>query len=79
MAADSRTVFLTCGGFTKRTVLLRTETIEYIEERATTRKKRKRGLTTIRLGILAPPAVSHQRVRNLAMGVFEEVREKLTY
>lgn len=79
MAADSRTVFLTYGGFTKRTVLLRAENIEYIEERATTRKKRRKGITTIRLGILAPAAVSHQRVRNLEMEVFEGVREKLTY
>ncbi|MCQ4638239.1 PH domain-containing protein [Anaerovorax odorimutans] len=79
ITGDSRTISLTCGGYTKRTVHLKTEKVESVEERATLRKKRRKHITTIRLGVLAPAAAAHQKVRNLEMKAFEGIREKLIY
>lgn len=79
VAGNERLITLTCGGYTRQTVLLKTEKVEYVEERATLRKKRRKEITTIRLGILAPAAVSHQKVRNVGLEAFEKIKGELIY
>lgn len=74
-----KTIGITCGGFSKTTVFMRTEKVESIQERASLPKKTRKHLTTITLGLLAPAAVSHQRVRNISISAFYEIREKLIY
>lgn len=70
---------LTCGGFKKSSVFIRTEKVESIREKASNRKRRKKGISTITLGILAPAAVAKQKVRNLSLETFEEIKKKLIY
>ncbi|MBC6680274.1 hypothetical protein [Zhenpiania hominis] len=53
--------------------------METIEETASLRKRRKRRLTDIGVGILAPKEVANHKVRNLGLEVFENAREKLVY
>ena len=76
---NRRLISLTCGSYTKETVFIKTEKVESIEERATTRKKNRKHITTIRLGILAPSRVARQRVRNIAIKTFKQIKDKLVY
>lgn len=79
LAAGEKSFLLIGGGYTKKMVLLKTDKVETIEETASLRKRRKRRLTDIGVGILAPKEVANHKVRNLGLEVFENAREKLVY
>lgn len=78
-SANKEVMLLTCGGYTKNTILLKTDKVETIEETASQRKRGKRGITNIYLGVLAPGGAARHKVRNLSLEVFENAREKLLY
>lgn len=79
ISGNGTVISLSCGGYTKKTVLLKTEKVESIEERATERKRCKKQLTNIGLGILAPSGNSRQKVRNMRVEAFEKLKSNLIY
>lgn len=79
LSVSGQLVALIRGGYTRKTVLLKTEKIEFAAEHASQRKRKKKGITSIRLGILAPAGVSSYEVRNLSMEAFHDLRRRLMY
>lgn len=66
------------GGYKKHTVFVKTSMIESIESGGSI-WKRKRGISDITLGCLAPGGESIQIVKNLPAGTFEKLRSYLIY
>lgn len=79
VSAADQVVAVTCGSYTKKTVLIKTSKLETVEETASTRKHRRKHIANIRLGVLAPGPYSHHKVRNVETKMFEAIREKLVY
>lgn len=75
----SQVVALACGGYTKKTVLLKTDKIETVEENASARKRRRKRITGISLGVLAPQMYSRHRVRNMGIEIAEDIKQNLVY
>ncbi len=69
---------LVYGGFKKMTVFVKSNMIESIENNGSI-WKRKKGITSISIGCLAPMGFSSQGVDNLPASIFEELKEKLIY
>lgn len=66
------------GGYKKHTVFVKTSMIESIESGGSV-WKRKRGISDITLGCLAPGGESIQIVKNLPAKTFEELKSYLIY
>lgn len=79
MAGDEKVIVLTGGSYTKTEVRLKTEKVEFAEERAGMRKRMKKGIISVRLGVLAPLGSGIHKVRNLEAETFENVRDRLLY
>lgn len=79
VSAGDQVIALTRGGYTKETVLIKTDKVETAEEYATIRKRRRKGITSVRLGVLAPQQYSSHSARNLEIKDFEDIRQKLVY
>lgn len=76
---NQRLIGLTCGSYTKSSIFIKTEKVESIGERATIRKKRRKHITTIQLGVLAPTTAASQRVRNIGLDTFDRIKSNLIY
>ena len=79
VAADSSMVTMRYGGYRKHIVMIRRNKLEYVEESASELKRRRRNLSTLKVGVLAPAGMSGHRVRNMDISVFNNVKEKLIY
>lgn len=66
------------GGYTRKTVMLKTEKVEFIEDRASMRKRQRKNLSNIRLGVLSEGVQQHF-VRNMDRSCFEQIRQRLIY
>ncbi len=73
----NREVVSVCRGiFTKQMTFVKTEKIESVSGHSTVWKEKK-GITTIKLGFLAPLRVANISARNMSLPEYEEVREVL--
>ncbi len=79
MSASDQLVTLVSGGFNRETVLLKMEKVEFAEDHASQRKRTKKGIASISVGILAPTGVCRHKVRNLGLEVFADLRRRLIY
>ena len=78
VAAGAQNVHLVTGGLTRIRTVIRTEMIESVSDRATVLKRRK-GIVTIRLGILAPAFDSVKQVRNMHCRALEHIKAVIHY
>lgn len=79
IAVNDSMVTMCYGGYTKNTVMLKQDKIEFAGESASEIKRKKRNLCSINVGVLAPMGVSAHKVRNMELEVFDSVKDKLTY
>lgn len=79
LSASDQLIALVSGGFNRETVLIKTDKVEFAEEHASQRKRMKKGITSISVGILAPTGVSSHKVRNLSVEAFADLRRRLIY
>lgn len=78
LSGNETIIVLVNGGYTKTTVMLKTEKVEFIEDRATMRKRQRKNLSNIRLGLLAETSQQHF-VRNMDRRIFEYIKQRLVY
>lgn len=78
LSGNETLIVLVNGGYTKKTVMLKTEKVEFIEDRASMRKRQRKNLSNIRLGLLAEGEQQHF-VRNMDRTLFEQIRQRLMY
>lgn len=78
LSGNETMIVLTSGGYTRTTVMLKTEKVEFIEDRATMRKRKRKNLSNIRLGLLAETSRQHS-VRNMDRSIFEHIKQRLMY
>lgn len=78
LSGNGTIIVLVNGGYTRKTVMLKTENVEFIEDRASLRKRRRKNLSNIRLGLLAQREQQHF-VRNMNRGIFEQIKQRLIY
>lgn len=78
LSGNETIVVLVNGGYTKHTVMLKTDKVEFIEDRASMRKRRNKHLSSVRLGLLSERDRQHL-VRNMDRSVFEHIRQRLIY
>lgn len=71
-------VSLSLGGFTRRQVFLRPEKVESVRENGSLRKKDK-NIANVLVHILAAPAYSGHRVRNVSLDAFRRTAACLKY
>ncbi len=76
--AGSRNVQLTAGVFSKTRTIVKAERIESISDTASALKRRK-GIVTISVGVLAPVGNSVKRIRNLHFEAYESIRYVMRY
>lgn len=67
------------GGFRRKTTLLVRSKVEFAEDIASERKRRRIGAATLKVGILAPNQYSTCKVRNMKIEVIDAVRSGLLY
>lgn len=76
--ANPNTVSFSGGGFKRHITYIKTEKIESVSEYGFTRK-RKKGITTISLGFLAPLRVSDAKVKNVCFEDFRAISSVLKF
>lgn len=76
--AGEQNVLLTAGAFSKTRTIVKSEKIESVSDTASALKRRK-GIVTVNIGVLAPAGDSVKRVRNLHFEAFESIREVIRY
>ena len=79
VAAGNVMVTMNYGGFRKHIVMIKREKLEYVEDSASQLKRRRKNLSTLTVGVLAPAGMSSHSVRNMDISVFNNVKEKLIY
>jgi uncharacterized membrane protein YdbT with pleckstrin-like domain len=79
VAAGESVVTMSYGGYRKHIVIINRDKLEYVEDSASQLKRRKRNLSTLKVGVLAPARMSWHRVRNIDISVFDKVKDKLIY
>ena len=79
VSAATKMIVLRNGGFTRNTFMLVRDKIEYAEDRASNRKRRRIGVSSITVGVLAPNQYSSHKVRNMKLEVFDAVKGRLMY
>ena len=79
VATGESMVTMRYGGYRKHIVMLTRDKLEYVEDSASELKRRRRNLSTLKVGVLAPAGMSSHRVRNVDISVFNNVKEKLNY
>lgn len=79
VASDKFTVTINYGSYRKNTVIIQRDKLEYVEDSASELKRRRKNLSTLTVGVLAPAGMSSHRVRNMDISVFNNVKEKLIY
>lgn len=75
---NARHISMTYGGLTRDTVFIKTRSVESIQA-TTSYWKKKRGVATICVGILAPAASATAQVRNVSLKIFLEIKDMLAY
>ncbi|MDO4546373.1 MAG: PH domain-containing protein [Bacillota bacterium] len=78
VSAGKETVHFVSGGFTKFRTIIKTEKIESVSDRANA-LKRRRGIVSIKMGILAPAFDSVKQVRNMHLQAFENIKNVIEY
>lgn len=78
-ATDDSMITLNYGGFRRHIAMLRRDKVEYVEDSASELKRKKRNLSSIKVGVLAPTGMSSHRVRNMDISVFDDIKDKLIY
>ena len=79
VATAESMVTMRYGGYRKHIVMLTRDKLEYVEDSASELKRRRRNLSTLKVGVLAPAGMSSHHVRNVDISVFDDVKEKLIY
>ena len=79
VAAGNSMVTMNYGGYRKHIVMIKREKLEYVEDSASQLKRRKKNLSTLKVGVLAPAGMSSHSVRNVDISIFNDVKEKLIY
>ena len=79
VAAGKSMVTMRYGGYRKHIVMIKRDKLEYVEDSASLLKRRKKNLSTLTVGVLAPAGMSSHSVRNMDISVFNNVKEKLIY
>ncbi len=79
VAVGSSMVTMNYGGYRKHIAIIKREKLEYVEDSASELKRRKKNLSTLTVGVLAPSGMSSFSVRNMDTSVFDNVKEKLIY
>ena len=79
VAAGDTMVAMSYGGYRKHIVMIKRDKMEYVEDSASQLKRRKKNLSTLTVGVLAPTGMSSHSVRNMDVSVFNNVKEKLIY
>ena len=79
VAAGDTMVAMSYGGYRKHIVMIKKDKMEYVEDSASQLKRRKKNLSTLTVGVLAPAGMSVHSVRNMDISVFNNVKEKLIY
>lgn len=77
-SAGADSVELVTGGFTRIKTTVKTSMIESVSDSGSLFKRRK-GISTIKIGILAPMGDSVKSVRNMPMEAFESIRNVIHY
>lgn len=77
-SAGESNVELVTGGFTRVKTTVKTSMIESVSDSASLLKRRK-GISTIKIGILAPLGDSVKSVRNMPLEAFERIRNVIHY
>lgn len=76
-AGDSNVYFVT-GGFTRINTVVNTDMIESVSSSGSVLKRRK-GIVTVKMGILAPQFDTVKTVRNITVEAFDSVRNVIHY
>ena len=79
VAAGESVVTMRYGGYRKHIVIINRDKLEYVEDSASQLKRRRKKLSTLKVGVLAPARMSWHSVRNVDMSVFDKVKDKLIY
>jgi uncharacterized membrane protein YdbT with pleckstrin-like domain len=79
VAAGKSMVTMNYGGYRKHIVMINRDKLEYVEDTASLLKRRRKNLSTLTVGVLAPGGMSSHSVRNMDISVFNNVKEKLIY
>ena len=79
VAAGNSVITMNYGGYRKHIVMIKRDKLEYVEDSASQLKRRKKNLSTITVGVLAPAGMSSHSVRNMDISIFDDVKDKLIY
>ncbi len=79
VAAGEAIVTVRYGGYRKHIVMIKRDKLEYVEASASQLKRRRKNLSTLTVGVIAPTGMSSHSVRNMDISVFNNVKEKLIY
>lgn len=71
-------ISLSCGGFKKRTVFVKSTHVESVTVSGS-RWKQKKGIGNVEIGYIAPLSMAKQSAKNVPVESFDAVREKLIY
>ncbi len=77
-SADGERISFVTGGFTKTTARIKTSMTESVTDTASVWKRKKK-ISTIKLGILAPLGDSVKIVRNMPVEAFENIKNMIHY
>lgn len=78
LSGNKTLIVLVSGGYTRKTVMLKTKKVEFVEDYGSMRKRQRKNLSNIRMGLLAEGALQHT-VRNMNRDIFEHVKQSLVY
>lgn len=79
VSPDTKMIVMRNGGFRRKTTLLVRSKVEFAEDIASERKRRRTGAATLKVGILAPNQYSTCKVRNMKIEAIDAVRGGLLY
>lgn len=79
VSPDTKMIVMRHGGFRRNTTLLVRSKVEFAEDIAGERKRRKHGAATLKVGVLAPNQYSTCKVRNMKIEAIDTVRGGLLY